>query len=251
MHLKSRRPPHGWGTLAWEVGVVVVGVLIALGAQQVADNWYWQSQAAQARHNIQQELLEHEKDGYERLSVQPCMRGQLTALSAQLAGTDGHWKAMPMKVMPDGVTDVSIKVIPSAYRAPERTWLDEASKTAQATGALNHLPDKMVADYARAYWRARMALTLQSEEAEAAAWLSPLAINGAISPDARLDLFVALSKVDRANSYLENNFRQEDLILNRLLKDVPIAIREAGVNERVNAQRKFRGRCVLLLKLRP
>ena len=158
---------------------------------------------------------------------------------------------MPMKVMPDGVADVSMKVIPSAYRAPERTWLDEAYKTAQATGALNHLPDTMVADYATAYQLARLALTLQFEEEEAAARLSPLAINGAVSPDARLELFAALSKVDRANSYLENDFRQEALILNRLLKDVPIAIREAGVNERVHNQRKFRGRCVLLLKLRP
>ena len=251
MRFKLGRPPHGWSTLAWEAGVVVVGVLIALGAQQIADNLYWQGQAAQARSNIQQELLEHEKDNYERLAIQPCLRGQLAALSARLADTDGHWKAMPMTVMPDGVTNVSMKVIPSAYRAPERSWLDEAYKTAQATGALNHLPDAVVADYARAYQLSRMAMVLQFAEEDAAAQLSPLAVDGVVSPDARLDFFAALSRVDHANSYLENDSRQEALILNRLLKDVPVATRQAGVNESINVQRKFRGPCVLLLELRP
>jgi len=158
---------------------------------------------------------------------------------------------MPMTVMPDGVTNVSMKVIPSAYRAHERSWLDEAYKTAQATGALNHLPDAVVADYARAYQLSRLAMVLQFAEEDAAAQLSPLAVDGVVSPDARLDFFAALSRVDHANSYLENDSRQEALILNRLLKDVPVATRQAGVNESINVQRKFRGPCVLLLELRP
>ena len=243
------KPPHGWGALAWDVSVVVVGVLIALGAQQIADHWYWQGQAAQARRNIEQELLEHEKDGYERLAVQPCMRGHLEALSAQLSKGNGQWKAMPMVVAPQGVSEVAMKVIPSAYRAPERLWLDEAFKTAQTTGALNHLPDKLVASYAQAYQRARQALVLQALEEEAATQLSPLAVDGKISPDARLSLFASLSKVDHANSYLENNVRQELEIINSVLRTVPLSIREAGVHKRVQNQQKFRGTCVLPLKL--
>lgn len=245
------KPPHGWGALAWEVSVVVVGVLIALGAQQIADQWYWQGQSAQARRNIEQELLEHEKDGYERLAVQPCMRGQLAALSAQLSKGNAQWKAMPMMVAPQGVSEVATKVIPSAYRAPERLWLDEAFKTAQTTGALNHLSDNLLATYAQAYRRGRGALALQELEEEAAAQLSPLAIDGTIGPDARLNLLASLSKVDHANSYLENSVRQELAILTSLLRAVPLSRREAGVRERIENQRKFRGDCVLPLILKP
>ena len=248
---RFRGPPQGWAALRWEVGVVFVGIALALGAQQVADAWYWNRQAAQAQRAIEQELLEHEKDGYERIAVQPCMRGQLAKLSLRLGASDGQWKAMPMVVSPQGISEVAMKVIPSAYRAPERLWLDEAFKTAQATGALNHLPDELVASYAQAYQRGRQAFVLQAIEEEAATQLSPLAIDGNISSDARLSLFASLSKVDHANSYLENNVRQELEILTLLLRTVPLSIRKAGVRDRVENQRRFRGSCVLPLRLKP
>ena len=244
------RPPQGWAALRWEVGVVFVGIALAFGAQQLADWLYWRGQATQARRNIEAELLVHEKDGYERLAVQPCMRGQLAALSTQLVASNGQWKAMPMKVSPQGVSEVAMKVIPSAYRAPERLWLDEAFKTAQATGALNYVPDTLVASYAQAYQRARRIYSLQDNEEDGAALLAPLAIDGTISADARLDLFAALSKVDRANSYMENGVRQELDVLKGLLRTVPQQVREAGVRERVKTQQKFRGGCVLPLRLK-
>ena len=244
------RPPQGWAALRWEVGVVFVGIALALGAQQLADWLFWRGQAAQARRNIETELLEHEKDGYERLAVQPCMRGQLAALAAQLTVSNGKWKAMPMEVSPQGVSEVAMKVIPSAYRAPERLWLDESFKTAQTTGALNHMSDRLVASYAQSYQRARQSNFLQILEEEAAARLSPLAIDGVIGPDARLDMFASLSKVDHANSYLENNVRQELNELKSLLRTMPLSLREAGVRERIRAQQKFRGVCVLPLTLK-
>lgn len=251
MGVRFAGPPQGWAALRWEVGVVFVGIVLALGAQQLADLLYWRGQAVQAQRNIEAELLEHERDGYERIAVQPCMRGQLAALSARLSSSDGQWKAMPMVVSPHGVSEVASKVIPTAYRAPERLWLDEAFKTAQETGALSHLPDELVASYGQAYQRARQAFVLQGLEEEAAAQLSPLAIDGKISSDARFGLFASLSKVDHANGYLENNVRQELTILSSLLRTVPLPIREAGVRDRVKNQQKFRGACVTPLRLQP
>ena len=31
------RPPHGWNAVAWELGIVTLGVLIALAAQQLVE----------------------------------------------------------------------------------------------------------------------------------------------------------------------------------------------------------------------
>ena len=35
MHFRLPNPLHGWRELAGEVGIIVVGVLIALGAEQL------------------------------------------------------------------------------------------------------------------------------------------------------------------------------------------------------------------------
>ena len=34
--LLKLRPPNGWNAAAWELAIVVLGVLIALGAQQAS-----------------------------------------------------------------------------------------------------------------------------------------------------------------------------------------------------------------------
>jgi hypothetical protein len=35
------KPLHGWRQFAGEVGIIVVGVLIALGAEQLVEEWRW------------------------------------------------------------------------------------------------------------------------------------------------------------------------------------------------------------------
>ncbi len=56
MRYNLPKPPHGWGQLAWEVGVVVLGVLIALAAQQEAEKLNDRSGAAETRADIWNEL---------------------------------------------------------------------------------------------------------------------------------------------------------------------------------------------------
>ena len=37
MHFHLPKPLHGWRAFAGEVGIIVIGVLIALGAQQLVE----------------------------------------------------------------------------------------------------------------------------------------------------------------------------------------------------------------------
>lgn len=39
MHFHLPKPLHGWREFSGEVGIIVIGVLIALGAQQVVQDW--------------------------------------------------------------------------------------------------------------------------------------------------------------------------------------------------------------------
>ena len=42
MHIHLPKPLHGWREFLGEVGIIVIGVLIALGAEQVIEDIRWQ-----------------------------------------------------------------------------------------------------------------------------------------------------------------------------------------------------------------
>ena len=56
MHFHLLKPVHGWRAFAGEVAVIVLGVLIALFAQQLAQSFDNRSSAQAARDNIRAEL---------------------------------------------------------------------------------------------------------------------------------------------------------------------------------------------------
>ena len=45
MHVHLPKPLHGWRAFVGEVGIIVIGVLIALAAEQVAEDWRWHRKA--------------------------------------------------------------------------------------------------------------------------------------------------------------------------------------------------------------
>src|SRR6476619_1297371 len=55
MHLRLPKPLHGWRQFAGEVGIIVVGVLIALGAEQVVQDLH-----SHADERAFEETIDHE-----------------------------------------------------------------------------------------------------------------------------------------------------------------------------------------------
>jgi hypothetical protein len=56
MHVHVPKPLHGWRAFLGEVGIIVLGVLIALGAEQVVETLHWQNEAREFRAAIDHEL---------------------------------------------------------------------------------------------------------------------------------------------------------------------------------------------------
>ena len=54
--LLKLRPPHGWSAVAWELAIVTLGVLIALGAQQFVDDQHWRSEVRDFRTVVRAEI---------------------------------------------------------------------------------------------------------------------------------------------------------------------------------------------------
>ena len=77
MHVHLPKPLHGWRGFAGEVGIIVLGVLIALGAQQIAESIQQHSEVRQTRSALDAELAHNLAAFDNRLSMQPCAQRQL------------------------------------------------------------------------------------------------------------------------------------------------------------------------------
>jgi hypothetical protein len=94
MHFHLPKPLHGWREFAGEVGVVVLGVLIALGAGQVVE-WLHDRQVAEdARQNVRAEAKLDLGFIQGRIDAQRCIEARLAELSTML-GNAGEGSLNP------------------------------------------------------------------------------------------------------------------------------------------------------------
>lgn len=82
MHFHLPKPLHGWRAFVGEVGIIVLGVLIALGAEQVADGIHWENELRQSDRALQLELGESVGQAVVRIDASPCVEQRLDRLAA-------------------------------------------------------------------------------------------------------------------------------------------------------------------------
>ena len=84
MHFHLPKPLHGWREFAGEVGIIVVGVLIALGAEQIVESIHWDHEVEAERAS----LLQEAKDSLDGVAVrqrqQPCVDRRLAEIRMAL-----------------------------------------------------------------------------------------------------------------------------------------------------------------------
>jgi len=85
LRLFKLKPPHGWHAVAWELAIVTVGVLIALGAQQFVSYFTDRNTAAQTRAEVTDELNSDLMSMALRQSVEPCIDRRLSELRTIVA----------------------------------------------------------------------------------------------------------------------------------------------------------------------
>lgn len=80
------RPPNGWHAVGWELLIVTVGVLIALGAQQLVEATNWRREVAGFRDAVREEVnLDLGTYPY-RAKQKPCITARLNELQRWLDG---------------------------------------------------------------------------------------------------------------------------------------------------------------------
>ena len=87
--LMKLKPPHGWSAVVWELGIVTLGVLIALAAQQIAESLSWRQKVDAALGDMNDELGSGDgPEAYERLAIRDCVATHLANARAAVERGD-------------------------------------------------------------------------------------------------------------------------------------------------------------------
>lgn len=247
MKVPSIKPINGWRAFWGEVGIIVLGVLIALGAQQVAENWQWRQRTDDARTRLAREVGAMSGQLYERLIVQRCLLDRLAVLADGLEKNGAAWRGAPEKF--SGSQRYFSNRLPVAYRPPRRDLIDGIWMNIQDDGTLGHLRPDEAEQIAAVYGNARSIQLLFAQEQEMAATLGPLGRDLTLDAGDRTRMLQAVYGLDRLNSSIL--FAAKNLINDAGKLELPFdraAIR-ASRKAFLDLQRGYRGACVEAISL--
>ena len=137
MEIHRPKPLHGWRAFLGEVGIIVLGVLIALAAEQGAQAIEWRHKVHAAEEAMRLELAED--DGpqfYARAAMRGCVQGALDAIRAGVEG---------------GADRAALIGLIQRYKTPFWTWDMLAYDAAVASGVPVHVPSKEMQRWTLAY----------------------------------------------------------------------------------------------------
>lgn len=102
MDIHLPKVPHSWRELAREIGIIVIGVLIALFFEQLVQDWQWRYKIRAAENGMRSELLQDDgPEIYQRAAMHPCIVARLDLIRSAVEGNaarqdiarliDGYW----------------------------------------------------------------------------------------------------------------------------------------------------------------
>ena len=205
MHLHLPKPLHGWRAFVGEVGIIVLGVLIALGAEQVVESIHNRYLARQALDHIRAELAYDSAFAAERVAIGDCMRASFTDLRQRLIASGDNWPGLQGRSL-SGASRVSATsaLFASAppMSSPHRLWPVSAWSAATNSGVFNR-GQKRFFNYAALYAMVEWLGRLQDHEISDYTKLTPFDVPQKLDPSARLELLRDLGAVDSDNADVE------------------------------------------------
>ncbi len=87
--MEKNKQGRGWRVLLTELGIIVLGVSIALAAEQAVTWANWRSEVAQARQALRAEMLDNNNRFFaRRLAIAPCLARQVKEADAILTALE-------------------------------------------------------------------------------------------------------------------------------------------------------------------
>lgn len=193
MKLIGWRPLNGWRAFAGEIGVVTLGVLIALVAQQIAQEIDWRNRANGARVALRREVADHYRFAVEHRMTEPCVEAQLDRLERLILAGGARLRPAP------SFTEDGFRYV---IRVPSRNYVDAAWQGVLAEGVSSHLNGDERARLAEQYSVAALAngrdLQFDTLSSRLEAMSKPLALD----PGVRLALLTTIAELRNLNGLL-------------------------------------------------
>jgi hypothetical protein len=248
MHLHLPKAIHGWREFAKEVGIIVLGVLIALGFEQVVQMWHWRHDARETREALTSELEYSALWADERIAVQKCLRDRITQLTAKLHGSGTHWDADPVVLgNPRRPVGRSLQTsLPLAYRAPHRPWLSDEWQTAKSSGIIDHMARSDAHNLEFVYRNVIQLDSLQTEETSLSPQLSFLSFAGTLDPQSRIQALNTLARLDYLNAMQVQSSEQ----MLSTLRSTHLALRPISFGQHLTSFSRARDQVMSALKER-
>jgi hypothetical protein len=253
MHVHLPKPLHGWRAFAGEVGIIVLGVLIALGFEQLAGEWRWRQQVGTTRQAIDNELATAAEQSAGRLSIEDCLRDRIGELAARLNSSNGRWTADPLRPMGGPVQPTphwDNRSFHRVYSVPLTGWSQDAWDAAKSGGVLDHMSHDEVASYSDIYGEIAGLRDFQNQELMLESNISFLSTDQQLDNRSRLDALGKLGQLDSLNAV---NAGLSSLIVDQvqgLHLHVDRARFARDLQATIAGQRQYFGPCVKDVQIR-
>jgi hypothetical protein len=146
VHFHLPKPLHGWREFAGEVGIIVLGVLIALAADALIERSSWRAKVNLADANMRVEIEQNRTNAAQYAILQPCADRLLDRMTADLISGD---RADLNKLHAIGEPFVT------------EAWTATAWEAAVAGQIGEHMDAQRFLNYAEAFRRSAMMTDMQ------------------------------------------------------------------------------------------
>ncbi len=195
------KPLHGWREFAGEVGIIVIGVLIALGFQQLMEAWNWHDEAKKAVETLKKESSANFNYSAERVAAQPCLDAQLDRLMAVVMNSAERLR--PVAKIPSTIGDL-------AFRQPTgRPYANDVWNSVVSDGVASHLNSEGRAMMSKYYSQLVDMRALSEKGDETVAKLSVMLWPIALDPATKGNLAVSIAEQKTRGALMSTDAIQE------------------------------------------
>jgi hypothetical protein len=233
MHFHLPKPLHGWRAFVGEVAIIVLGVLIALGAEQAVQSAEWRQKVDAAVADMDNELGSGDgPEAYERVALHNCVATHLDGLRASVERGD---------------RSESRKLI-DQFWLPNRTWDSLARDAANTADVAAHMPHERMLQYRIAYEMVPDMQRLAEKELADLGRLRALPASGdQLTSDEKLFEIAAIEAIKLDN----DTFARESTFLLLRIKMMGLRLSRRFVEHHVRAAHEHYGDCVTAPRLVP
>ena len=190
MHFHLPKPLHGWREFAGEVGIIVVGVLIALSAEQLVEAAHWREEVRTFREAVDHELGRNIGIYSRVIAQRPCVDRNLADLESFLKDSAaGHQDKI--------LRPIGRPFLQSQYFS---VWDNKGSDVTQ------HLPMEARINYSELYDEFRNNDAVRSKESEVWRSLSQFEGTEPLDHSDRMRLRELLTRAEGLNAVTPGNY---------------------------------------------